>query len=98
MDPSIQYRWYLPYAEAKGLGSGAQRAIMRAFLPLCEGLSVVCNNFPFNVSAYDPATARAVDWTACLNAFVFCSLTEMEPIATSGVNPYDIRKQVRDLW
>jgi hypothetical protein len=57
VDPSIQYRWYLPYAEAKGLGSDAQRTLMRALLPLCEGLSVLCNNFPFNSSAYDPATA-----------------------------------------
>lgn len=47
---------------------------MRGLLPLCEGLSVLCNRFPFNDTAYDNVTARALDWTACLNAYVFCSL------------------------
>ena len=69
-------------------------ALMRGLLPLCEGLSVLCNNFPFNASAYDPATSRALDWTACLNAYVFCSLGEMMSIVSSGVNPYDVREQV----
>jgi len=58
---------------------------MRGLLPLCEGLSVLCNNFPFNSSAaYDPATTRALDWTACLNAYAFCNLVRCgAPTASS---------------
>lgn len=67
---------------------------MRGLLPLCEGLSALCNRFPLNESAHDPATARALDWTACINGYIFCNLGEMEPVISSGVNPYDVRKQV----
>jgi hypothetical protein len=35
---------------------------------------VLCNNFPYNASKYDAVTARVLDWTACLNGFVFCNL------------------------
>lgn len=55
-------------------GTDAQRALMRGLLPLCEGLAVLCNGFPFNASAWDPVTTRALDWTACMNGYIFCNL------------------------
>jgi hypothetical protein len=49
---------------------GAQLALMRGLLPLCESLAVACN---VAVPAGN-SSARALQWTACLNAYIFCNM------------------------
>lgn len=70
--------------------SEQQLALMHAVLPLCEGLTAGCNAQAANQS--DP-TVRALEWTACMNAYVFCNLGELLPVQSTGVNVYDVRRK-----
>jgi hypothetical protein len=46
--------------------------------------------WPYGTS--DP-TVRALEWTACMNAYVFCNLGELLPVQSTGVNVYDVRRK-----
>lgn len=72
----------------------SQAVLMRAVLPLCEVLTLGCNVPlpPSPAPASNASGARALEWTACLNAYIFCNLGELLPVQSSGVNVYDVRQ------
>ena len=88
-DPALQYKYYIPFAEEHNLVDGAQLKLMKGILPLCEPLAKACDK---HEDSQDP-NVRALDYTACLNAYLLCNLGELTPVQSTGVNVYDVRKQ-----
>ena len=90
-DPGVQYRYYKPFAEAHGLVSDATLGFMEGVEAICEPLIAGCNANSSVLGVDDPVTVRALSWSACLNAYLFCNLGEITPIQATGVNVYDVR-------
>ncbi|GAB5359215.1 hypothetical protein AAMO2058_000525200 [Amorphochlora amoebiformis] len=86
--PGVQFPFYLPYAQSRGIVDGPRAAIMAAVLPLCEALTAGCE-----LLKPSDLTNATIKWTACLNAYVFCSFGELIPVQASGINMYDVTKK-----
>ena len=81
VDPYLQYDEYAPYARDYNLVDQAQYDIMVGFLPLCEAEIYYCE------------INDSLAYVACINAYDMCNLAELEPVTSTGVNPYDVREK-----
>lgn len=88
--PSVQYQYYRPFAAAHKLVSEPVLGLMGAIEAACEPLIRACDTNT-SLLADDDLTARTLDWTDCLNAYVVCNVGEVTPVQVTGVNVYDVR-------